>query len=175
LYRCGMTTNSGTMKQRACGLSHSASAKKRQRFKGTFRTCGTVAVQRDTSARLTCHATARTIPTVAANSATGSGSSKSRRTQRRTERRRFFASEVPAACPADFWRMVCGEPQGSPVSVSGPASPHTVRHPFAVAGGDSTQRELSMEIRYASCGTGIPSGRLVRAARVVPSSIRSTP
>jgi hypothetical protein len=58
---------------------------------------------------------------------------------------------------------------------SGPASPHTVRHPFAVAGGDSTQRELSMETRYAFGGTGTLPGCFVRVGSVVPSSTRSTP
>ena len=114
-------------------------------------------------------------PPDAANSATGFSGPKY--TQAHTAPHRkpaFFYVRNSCGVVCRFLAAVCGEPQGSPV-LGRSANPHTVRHPFAVAGGDSTQRELSMEIRYASCGTGIRSRRLVRAARVVPSSIRGTP
>ena len=49
-----------------------------------------------------------------------------------------------------FLAAVCGEPQGSPAPVTGLLTRTPFATPFAsVSGGDSTQRELSMEDRYA--------------------------
>lgn len=98
-----------------------------------------------------------------------------RRTKRRTERRRFFMPDFLAAWSADFWRTVYGEPQGSPVPWSGLPARTPFATLYAVAGGDSTQRELPMKNRYAFGGTGTLPGCFVRVGSVVPSSTRNTP
>jgi hypothetical protein len=68
---------------------------------------------------------------------------------------------------AAFWRRCAGSRKARrswPVCY-----PHTVRHPLlTVPGGDSTQRELSMDIRYAFRSNGPSPDCLLGVGRVVP-------
>ena len=112
---------------------------------------------------------------VAADSATGfcSPNTQAHTAPHRTSA--FFYARRSCGAFCRFLAAVCGEPQGSPV-LGRSANPHTVRHPFRVVpGGDSTQRELSMEIRYVYCGTGRSSGRLVRSGGIALSFGRKAP
>ena len=88
---------------------------------------------------------------------------------------RFFTPGFPAAWSADFLAAVCGEPQGSPAPVSGLQTRTPFATLFAVPGGDSTQRELSMENRSAVGGTEPRCCSLVRIGGVVPCSGRRAP
>ena len=56
------------------------------------------------------------------------------------------------------------------------ANPHTVRHPsFTVPGGDSTQRELTMDVRYAFFRPTLRPGCFIRIGSVVPFCGRRAP
>jgi len=113
-------------------------------------------------------------PPVAANSATGNSSPNLKAHTAPHRKPALFHARISCGVVCRFLAAVCGEPQGSPV-LEPVCYPHTVRHPFAVPGGDSTQRELSMDIRYAFCGAGRSPGRFVRVGRVVSGFGRRVP
>jgi hypothetical protein len=111
---------------------------------------------------------------VAANSATGFCSPNLRRTQRRTECRRFFYAQLLCSAACRFLAAVCGEPQGSPVR-SRSANPHTVRHPFRRSGWRLHAKGVVMENRFAVGGTEPRRCSLVCIGGVVPFSGRRAP
>jgi hypothetical protein len=87
-------------------------------------------------------------PHVAANSATGLGSPNRRRTQRRTESRRFFMPDFRAVPSADFWRRCVGSRKARRSYAGLPTrAPFATLSPFRVA----TPRKGSCPWKFGMC------------------------